>query len=474
MEQTLDFIKHSGWPVDIASTPTQGRFAVLSRDAVTDEVVFHAYPFTVVPEDSVVKRVCAHCFSSNLEDPLPGCCPDCRAVYYCTPDCMEYAKWYHAGEECNALSQMFERRDIFHDHDENTVARILIQLMVRRARDLRRRRAEAEIASDEAEGEAADVGAAADALGKVSLGAGAGAGDAGAGGTAEARTTADAAADAAAGHVQELEKQIEAAEAAAAAAARAAGEATRAHDAERAAKEAAGARGRSRRRAALQIEEAMSYESIIVLMTHREHYSKDEIRDARVLVNKCKLVMPELFEDVDENELINDYCSFFTNSFAMWDASYEAVGVGIFPHASFFNHSCAATMYRTEPEPAVMPALRNRVLEFRMLMPQPKGTELAFCYTDSAVSVEQRQRHLQSRFYFTCTCSRCQLGPDERDEFIETYLCPKCDYLHPPGGRCLETISTVPTFVLPPPGAPADGSFDPDAAAAANAAPADR
>jgi SET and MYND domain-containing protein len=77
----------------------------------------------------------------------------------------------------------------------------------------------------------------------------------------------------------------------------------------------------------------------------------------------------------------------------------EPVGLGVFPSASRFNHSC-------EPNCAQrFDAFACVVVETTRHVRQ--GEELTIPYVDVALNLEKRNERLERAFAFRCDCARC-------------------------------------------------------------------
>ncbi|KAJ8503091.1 hypothetical protein ONZ45_g11159 [Pleurotus djamor] len=82
------------------------------------------------------------------------------------------------------------------------------------------------------------------------------------------------------------------------------------------------------------------------------------------------------------------------------DEEAEMLGFGMYPEASYFNHSC---------KPNVRKVRRGRVMEFWTTRAIQTGQELCTNYIDVAASVEERRTELRDKWYFDCGCERCQV-----------------------------------------------------------------
>ncbi|KIO11437.1 hypothetical protein M404DRAFT_13470 [Pisolithus tinctorius Marx 270] len=88
------------------------------------------------------------------------------------------------------------------------------------------------------------------------------------------------------------------------------------------------------------------------------------------------------------------------NAFGIWDGDRrdEMLGWGIWISASYFNHSCS---------PNIRKVRQGRTLHFETGRAVSAGEELCISYVDTDQPVEQRQKDLESSWFFRCGCSRC-------------------------------------------------------------------
>eukprot|EP00698_Gefionella_okellyi_P010505 TRINITY_DN2724_c0_g1_i2.p1 TRINITY_DN2724_c0_g1~~TRINITY_DN2724_c0_g1_i2.p1 ORF type:complete len:231 (+),score=43.19 TRINITY_DN2724_c0_g1_i2:328-1020(+) len=91
---------------------------------------------------------------------------------------------------------------------------------------------------------------------------------------------------------------------------------------------------------------------------------------------------------------------FYCNAFEFQNNECKFVGVGVFPSASMFNHSCAPLCkYAVD---------KNGFLEVSSLAAIAKGTELTISYLNPAWGLKKRQEHLKKAYFFECACERCR------------------------------------------------------------------
>jgi len=99
---------------------------------------------------------------------------------------------------------------------------------------------------------------------------------------------------------------------------------------------------------------------------------------------------------VDRQEIIELWCKEECNSFGLWRPN--SGGVGIYPGASYFNHSCVPNIYRVE---------EGSTLVFRTICDISANTELCLSYINPELHVLKRQVLLKDEYYFQCDCIRC-------------------------------------------------------------------
>jgi hypothetical protein len=136
-----------------------------------------------------------------------------------------------------------------------------------------------------------------------------------------------------------------------------------------------------------------------------------------------------------------------SNGFGLWDSAGECLGIGLYPFASYFNHSCSPNLKRNtgmieftsdyierrstlmekinwclgcdldsilqdpesiSPETSFLLTFRMApCLEFTARQNIPKGESLTHCYIDGTLPFESRQTLLKDGYFFDCACSKC-------------------------------------------------------------------
>ena len=108
-------------------------------------------------------------------------------------------------------------------------------------------------------------------------------------------------------------------------------------------------------------------------------------------------------------------CILAVNSFTLTDTVLEPLGIAFDPMAAMLNHSCDPNcIIRFDTDP-FDPTLRNTSvadpilgsISVDLLRPIKDGEELTISYIDNTFPLSKRQADLSSRYFFTCSCSRC-------------------------------------------------------------------
>ncbi|EKX51700.1 hypothetical protein GUITHDRAFT_55948, partial [Guillardia theta CCMP2712] len=86
------------------------------------------------------------------------------------------------------------------------------------------------------------------------------------------------------------------------------------------------------------------------------------------------------------------------NMHGIVDLKGQNFGHGLYPLASFINHSC---------EPNAIISFDGNKLVVRALENIPRGTEITIAYVELYAPLDVRRDALLSRKGFLCRCSRC-------------------------------------------------------------------
>uniref|UniRef100_T1IKR6 SET domain-containing protein n=1 Tax=Strigamia maritima TaxID=126957 RepID=T1IKR6_STRMM len=132
------------------------------------------------------------------------------------------------------------------------------------------------------------------------------------------------------------------------------------------------------------------------------------------------------------DELLNIYGKVAVNSHGIFiEMSYR--GVGLYLGGSMFDHSCKPNAAFVFDGPIMSVIALDDISR--------SDSSISIGYTDLRASTEERQRYLKTKYYFDCSCARCQ--DDEMDLVVNSILCPNPNCTHPTiiengSFRCLE------------------------------------
>ncbi|KAI8096151.1 uncharacterized protein BX664DRAFT_290861 [Halteromyces radiatus] len=110
------------------------------------------------------------------------------------------------------------------------------------------------------------------------------------------------------------------------------------------------------------------------------------------------LRQPATHYGISHDDLIRLQSQFQCNAMSVEDEHLFVVGEGIYPVASFFNHSC---------RPNAAAVFDGSLLIIKAIEPIRSGEEITLAYIDIGRSRGYRQRNLRDRYFFTCDCVRC-------------------------------------------------------------------
>ncbi|GKZ75620.1 hypothetical protein AnigIFM56816_000277 [Aspergillus niger] len=135
------------------------------------------------------------------------------------------------------------------------------------------------------------------------------------------------------------------------------------------------------------------------------------------------------------------------NSFNLTNAVYDRLGVYLHPYAAIFNHSC-------DHNAAV--SFDGPNLHIKALRPIRKDEQIFITYIDVTDPYPIRQANLQSRYYFTCHCSKCSreaasstaitLHPAQQEAYN---ILQSLSTLENPIQTLFQALTTLQTFSLP-------------------------
>ena len=170
-----------------------------------------------------------------------------------------------------------------------------------------------------------------------------------------------------------------------------------------------------------------------------------------------------------------------SNGFGLWDTAGECLGIGLYPFASYFNHSCSPNLVRSTglvnrdhlkaedvnarvqekwrasgismeelcvdlDQVIANPSILSPIQSFKhvyALLPrvsfqalhnlEPK-TPLTHSYIDLTLPLHERKSMLLEGYDFECLCDRCKM---DDGAYLAMYLCD-CGYVRDPYRACLK------------------------------------
>ncbi|TRY75019.1 hypothetical protein TCAL_07034 [Tigriopus californicus] len=162
----------------------------------------------------------------------------------------------------------------------------------------------------------------------------------------------------------------------------------------------------------LRESEPNFYQRFQYLMDHNKErrLDLDTWQTYQTYVNKFLRENCQL-KDTFSNEEIDRACGlFWTNAFSCNSGGGQA----IFPTFSFMSHSCTSNANHV-----VFPN-RHLALQAKVLI--KKGDEITISYISPLQSTMRRQAKLRDKWFFECSCSRCQ-DPSENGTNLSSLKC---------------------------------------------------
>eukprot|EP01120_Amphizonella_sp_Union-15-10_P001643 TRINITY_DN11794_c0_g1_i1.p1 TRINITY_DN11794_c0_g1~~TRINITY_DN11794_c0_g1_i1.p1 ORF type:complete len:396 (-),score=78.76 TRINITY_DN11794_c0_g1_i1:119-1306(-) len=152
------------------------------------------------------------------------------------------------------------------------------------------------------------------------------------------------------------------------------------------------------------------------LISNKECYSQDVLLSLKGVAQLVNYLMPEEAQ-MDEDDLLDLYCKHRVNMFGIWGDAGECLGYGVYPRASFFNHSCwpNVTFYKNKEK--VSP-----FLDFVTVYATPKDSEVSISYIDISEGLKPRRHTLKDKYFFHCECDRCvyqEMNPNAIDPYYD-------------------------------------------------------
>ncbi|TGZ85101.1 SET domain-containing protein [Ascodesmis nigricans] len=150
-----------------------------------------------------------------------------------------------------------------------------------------------------------------------------------------------------------------------------------------------------------RLEKDGKWSDVVRLQHHVEQFRNDPERWSGICL-MSKAVKEYSTTDLDEGSVVEFYCRVLTNTItitSMVSPGPEGVGLCFHPLAAALNHSC---------EPSMEVVFDGRSLMGRTLRTVEEGEELTVGYIDLDMTVSERRKELQKRWWFLCECGRCQ------------------------------------------------------------------
>ena len=138
--------------------------------------------------------------------------------------------------------------------------------------------------------------------------------------------------------------------------------------------------------------------------------------------------LPGLAHEIDRDTVFELFCRDQCNTFGIWSNHNVMYGMGMYPAASFFNHSCS---------PNLVHIRRGTTLEVRTLTSIPaEHTTLCISYCELTEDTRQERADYMYNFAFDCNCPRCA-SDDSHEEWmkVERFCCKR--------GRCTGTRALI-------------------------------
>ncbi|KAF1969152.1 SET domain-containing protein [Bimuria novae-zelandiae CBS 107.79] len=101
------------------------------------------------------------------------------------------------------------------------------------------------------------------------------------------------------------------------------------------------------------------------------------------------------------------YARILSNSMTLVTPTFDPLGILLDGLLCHINHSCDPNTYIVMDGPQ---------MQLRALRDLKKDEELFISYIDPTMPFVRRQSELQQRWFFTCRCSKCRLGPGQQED----------------------------------------------------------
>jgi len=148
---------------------------------------------------------------------------------------------------------------------------------------------------------------------------------------------------------------------------------------------------------------SVNYSDTRHLISHYDDFQPEKIICFETITDHILSMKDEdSFLDVPKEEIMEILSKTECNCYGYWGIPGES-GIGVFPLASYFNHSCSPNSFRFED---------GLQIYFRASMDITVGSEILTTYIDTHESYDYRQSVMREGFFFSCCCNRCNVEKD--------------------------------------------------------------
>ncbi|KAJ1569336.1 hypothetical protein HK096_003447, partial [Nowakowskiella sp. JEL0078] len=92
--------------LELQRSADEGRFVVAARDLIQGEIILRARPFGIALYSIARRNACHACFSFSVPGSLSISCLSCKAIAYCSIECQHKHYNFHSKYECHPLSEI--------------------------------------------------------------------------------------------------------------------------------------------------------------------------------------------------------------------------------------------------------------------------------------------------------------------------------------------------------------------------------
>ena len=145
-----------------------------------------------------------------------------------------------------------------------------------------------------------------------------------------------------------------------------------------------------------------SFKAILDLESHRDEFEKAGGERWKTISFMAHTALKLLgYDETMLERAKTAMCILMCNTFGLLAPTYDSLGLTLDPKLCLINHSCAPNAVTVFDGPKLAVRALNRI---------KKGEEVFISYIDSSSVFKLRQGELQDRYFFTCKCSKCNLG----------------------------------------------------------------